>query len=72
MSEKLLLAHFRLFEQSDMFFEQIVPGVDGGVKFLSPSVGNHMVVGWLGNAGKCTVAMCRVAHSSSEDIELVF
>ena len=42
MSEKLPFACFRLSEPSDMFFEQILPGCDGGVKAPRRGVGKHL------------------------------
>ena len=45
MSEKLPLSRFRLFERSDMCFEHILPGLDGGGKRVQPGVGNHLLYG---------------------------
>jgi len=42
ISEKPPFFRFRLFKQSDMFFEQIVPDLDVGVKVLRPHVGKHL------------------------------
>ncbi len=45
MSEKLPFACFRLSEPSDMFFAQILPGCDGGVKAPRRGVGKHLIGG---------------------------
>src|SRR5258706_5777271 len=42
MAEKLPFACFRLSEQSDMCFAQILPGCDGGVKAPRRGVGKHL------------------------------
>jgi hypothetical protein len=45
MSENLPFACSHLSEQSDMFFEHILPGFAGGVKALQPDVVNHLFGG---------------------------